>query len=328
MLNVSRRIMSAREIQRITVIGAGVMGHSIAQDFACAGFNVALHDIDELHLVQAKHQIQANLSMLVERGFTHQDKVASTMKNLKMTTCLAEAVEQADFILEAIYENLDLKKRVFAELDQLASSHTILGSNTSSYMPSMLAEATRRPDRVLGVHYFYPPHLIPLVEIVRGRDTSDQTLDAVITAVKTAGKEPIRVQKEVPGFIANRMQTALLREALSIISQGIASAQDVDKAVKLSFGRRLAIKGPIEMSEVQDGWEIMYEIMRVILPSIDSSIEPPHILNECIAKQELGPRTGKGFYIWSEEQLGTWEHELQTGLMQINSMVGGSKMES
>ncbi len=233
-----------RDIQHITVVGAGTMGHGIGQDFACAGYDVMLYDLTEDKLGQARKWIERNLAEQVEWGLIAADEVQPALDKIRTSTSLEKAAGDADLVIEAVFEDLDLKRQVFHDLDRLCPQRTILGSNTSSLMPSMLASATKRPDRVLVVHYFFPPPLMPLVEIVRAESTADEVVETVYNVIKGIGKSPVVVQKEAIGFIANRLQAALLREALYIIEQGIASAQDVDVTVKQSFGRRLAVVGP------------------------------------------------------------------------------------
>ena len=302
------------EIKRIAIIGAGTMGHGIAQEFARAGYAVMLYRRTEEGIQEAVANIERNLAEFVEWGLITADDVRGTLGRIQATTSLQEAVADVDLAIEAVVEDLDLKRRVFRELDRLCPPHTILASNTSSLMPSTLAAATERPDRVLVAHFSYPPHLIPLVEIVRGELTSDETVNAVYKAVKKAGKSPIVVQKEAMGFIINRMQAALQREALYIVAQGIASAQDVDTAVKESFGRRLGVVGPIEMVEVQDGWDVTRQIHEYILPDLDASREPSPLILEMIARGEIGPKAGKGFYEWTAESVEAWNSRLSTAL--------------
>ena len=301
-------------IGQIAIIGAGTMGHGIGQEFARAGYDVMLYRRTEGGIQEAVANIERNLAEFVEWGLITADDVRGTLGRIQATTSLQEAVADVDLAIEAVVEDLDLKRRVFRELDRLCPPHTILASNTSSLMPSTLAAATERPDRVLVAHFSYPPHLIPLVEIVRGELTSDETVNAVYKAVKKAGKSPIVVQKEAMGFIINRMQAALQREALYIVAQGIASAQDVDTAVKESFGRRLGVVGPIEMVEVQDGWDVTRQIHEYILPDLDASREPSPLILEMIARGEIGPKAGKGFYEWTAESVEAWNSRLSTAL--------------
>jgi len=304
----------ATDIQRITIVGAGTMGHGIGQEFARAGFDVVLYGRSEERLAQSKGYIERNLREMVEWGLVPAGQVQPILRRIRLSVDLRDAAGDADLVIEAVPEDLDLKKRVFAELDEVCPPRTILARNTSAIMPGMLGPATRRPDRVLVVHFFYPPHLMPLVELVRSVATSDATLDAAFRAVQAAGKSPVVVQKEALGFIANRMQAALQREALYIVEQGIASAQDVDLAVKQSFGRRLGVAGPLEMVEVQDGWDTTWQIHSFILPDIDGSKEPSPLIKRKIEANELGPKTGKGFYAWTPELVEAWRKRLVTAL--------------
>lgn len=306
--------MKAKDIKRIVVVGAGTMGHGIGQDFAHAGYEVVLHDLSEEKLQQARERIERNLGEQADWGLFSPAEVPATMSRIRTTASLEEAAGEADLVIEAVFEDLDLKRQVFRDLDAICPERTILGSNTSSFMPSMLASATERPDRALVVHFFYPPPLMPLVEIVRSELTSDQTVEAVYGVVKAAGKSPIVIQKEALGFIANRIQVAILREALFIVEQGIATAQDVDIAVKESFGRRLAVAGPIEMAEVQDGWDVILEVERYILPDIDASRKPSPVILEKVKRGELGPKTGRGFYEWTPESTEAWRKKLASAL--------------
>lgn len=306
--------MHNKTISRIAVIGAGTMGHGIGQEMAHAGYEVILYRRTEEKLEHARQMILRNLRQMAEWGLCPVADIELTMGRIEFTTSMERAARDADLAIEAVVEDLELKKRVFADLDRLCPEHTILASNTSSLMPSLLAEATRRPDRVLVAHFSFPPHLIPLVEIVRGRDTSDEAVQAVYEAVKVAGKSPVLVQREAMGFIINRMQAALQREALYIVEQGIASAQDVDTAVKESFGRRLGVVGPLEMVEVQDGWDITWQIHSYILPHISASKEPSPLIKQKVERGELGPKAGQGFYSWTDEAVEVWRTKLESAL--------------
>jgi 3-hydroxybutyryl-CoA dehydrogenase len=236
-------------MERIAIIGVGTMGHGIASDFARGGFEVAVCDISAGRLAQALVQIEQGLEEFVSWDLLPPAEVQATMARIRTTTSIEEAAGDAELVIETVFEDLALKQEVFRQLDQVCPADTILASNTSSFMPSLLAPATNRPEQVVVAHFFYPPPLMPLVEVVRGSQTTDETVQAVYRTLQAAGKSPIIIQKEAMGFLANRLQLALLREALYIVEQGIASAQDVDTAVYQSFGRRLAVAGPLQMGE-------------------------------------------------------------------------------
>lgn len=304
-------------IRHVAIFGAGTMGHGIGQEFARAGLDVVLWGRQQGKLERAKEKIQVSLEEMARWNVFPDMDIAATMGRIEITTSTDRAVADADLVIEAVVEDLELKLQVFRDLDHICSEHTILASNTSSFLPSVLAAATERPGQVLATHFFYPPHLMPLVEIVRGPDTSDETVQAVHSVLESAGKSPVLVQKEAPGFIANRIQAAIQREALYIVQQGIASAQDVDLAVKDSFGRRLGVTGPIEMVEAQDGWRVTQEIHTNILPDLDASKDPSPLILEKIGRNELGPMTGKGFYEWKEQSLEMWKSRVGEHLMRF-----------
>ena len=302
--------MSAAEINKITVVGPGMMGHAIAQEFASAGYTVMLCGRSDKRLQQALAKMERNLLELAEWDIISNDEVRPTLDRIKTTTTLEEAGANSDLVVESIIEDLEVKQHLFKDLDRICPPHTILASNTSSLLPSDLGAATRRPERVLIAHYFNPPYLMPLVEIVRGKSTSDDSIDTVYNLMKAMGKRPIICQKEALGFIANRLQLVLWREAFNIVQRGIASPQDVDLAVKNSFGRRLGTVGPFELYEYIDGYDLTLQCEKYILPDMDTTNEPYPLLLEKIEKGELGAKTGKGFYDWTPEFTEAWRKKI------------------
>jgi 3-hydroxybutyryl-CoA dehydrogenase len=308
--------MSASGIQRIAVIGSGLMGHGIALEFAAHGYAIRLHDLDQAQLERAGGRIAEGLARLVAIKRISVEDADTAPARIAPGTDLRAAVADADLVIEAITEDLDLKRTVFRDLDAWAPPHAILASNSSSFMPSLLAAATTRPDRVLVAHYFNPPHLLPLVELVRGTQTSDDTIETMRTLYKGIGKSPVIVQREAPGFVGNRLQMALLREALAIVDAGIATPQDVDTIIKTSFGRRLAVAGVFEVFEAA-GWDLTLAVAEQLFPAIDRSPEPPQSLREKVARGELGLKTGKGFYEWTPEEATALRGRISEGLAAI-----------
>ncbi len=306
--------MTIFEIKNITIVGAGTMGHSIGQQFALSGFNVNIFDQSDAVRGKVLNRIEKNLTDMAEWGLIAKNQIADAMGRLQTFSDLAEATRTADLVIEAVFEILEVKQEVFRQLDQVCPPHTILASNTSSLMPSSLAEVTNRPENVLVLHYFYPPHLMPLVEIVKSSTTDEEIAQAVYNAVVKAGKKPIITQKEALGFVANRLQMALLREAIYIIDQGIATAEDIDIAVKYGFGRRLAHVGPIELAEVQDGWFQMSQIQKYIFPDLNNENCSSPIVTEMVEKNWLGPQTGRGFYEWPQGSVENFESDLYAKL--------------
>ena len=292
--------MKVEEVKRVAVIGAGLMGHGIAMEFTLAGYEVDLHDVAKERTQEALKRIRATLQMLTMAGLVSHDRVEPALNRIRGDTELGAVVSDADVVVEAAFENLPVKQQIFGELDKLCPARTILASNTSSLMPSQLAAATRRPDKVLVTHYFNPPYLLPAVEVVRSGQTSDETVTTVCDLLKKVGKRPVVIQREVPGFIGVRLQAALLREAASIVQNGIASPQDVDTVIKNSFGRRLAVAGVFEVSDLA-GWDVVVAVNAHLLPDLEDSIEVSPVLRRKVERGELGARSGKGFYDWTSE---------------------------
>jgi 3-hydroxyacyl-CoA dehydrogenase len=314
--------MSDNGIQRIAVIGAGLMGHGIALELAAHGYGVSLHDRDQAALERAQGSIVEGLARLAEIGLITPEAADAAPSRIAMETDARAAVTSADLVIEAVSEDLDLKRGLFRDLDAWAPPHAILASNSSSFMPSLLAAATNRPDRVLVAHFFNPPHLLPLVELVRGEQTSDATIETMHALYRGIGKRPAIVQREAPGFVGNRLQMALLREALAIVDAGIATPEDVDTIIKNSFGRRLAVAGVFEVFEAA-GWDLTLAVADQLFPAIDRSTKPPQSLRDRVARGELGLKAGKGFYEWTPEEAAALRGRIGEGLAAIARLGDG-----
>ena len=286
--------LSNKKIKNIAVIGAGLMGHGIAQEFACAGYRVQLHDITEEKLNNARVQIGKNLTLLAENGVIDKASIPETMRRIQTTTKLTSAAETADFVVEAVTENLPLKQQIFAELDTLCQPHTILASNTTALMPSQISANTKRVDKILNTHYFNPPYLIPLVELIRSPNTSDETVAVTFDLLTSIGKTPAIIEKEALGFVGPRLQAALIREAFAIVEQGIASAETVDLVVRNSFGRRLSVAGPFEVFELA-GWDLVLDAFEELYKDLNSSPEINPLLREMVESGKLGGQIRRGF---------------------------------
>jgi 3-hydroxybutyryl-CoA dehydrogenase len=291
--------MKVNEVKRVAVIGAGTMGYGIAMELALAGYDVGLHDIAEERVQAALNRIQAGLRMMAAAGLISHERVEPAYSRIRGGTQLDAVVSGSEVVIESAVESLPVKQDIFRELDRLCPPDTILASNTSSFMPSQLAAATARPEMVLVAHHFNPPHLLPGVEVVRSERTSDEAVTTTCELLKRAGKRPV-VIKEIPGFIAVRLQAALLREAASLVSHGFASPQDVDTLVRNSFGRRLAVAGPFEVSDMA-GWDIIVTAFSRLYPELDRSTEMSPFLKQKVEEGDLGQKTGRGFYDWTTE---------------------------
>ncbi len=312
--------MGQSRIERIAVIGAGLMGHGIAQEFALAGHELRLHDLSEERLQSALGGIRANLSRLAELGRCDAARINQAVAAIHTSTDLPWTVSGADLIVEAIFEDLDAKHALLRSLGGLCESHAILASNTSSFMPSRLAEAVPCPDRLLVAHYFNPPYLLPLVEIVPGPETSEETVSRVEELLRRIGKMPVVLKQEATGFVGNRLQFALFREALAIVAEGIADPEAVDQVVKSGFGRRLAAAGPFEVFDL-GGLDTIMAVAEQIFPVLtgpDRSAAPiPELLAAKVRAGDLGVKTGRGFHEWTPEQAEELRQRLTRALLQF-----------
>jgi 3-hydroxybutyryl-CoA dehydrogenase len=308
--------MPGEKIQKIAVVGAGLMGHGIAQEFAAAGYQVKMHDLTDDALHQAQQRIEGNLRMLQEAELVSAEQSRQALDNLNTSTKLDEVVGDADLVIEAIAEKLEVKQQIFRRCDEWCPSHAILASNTSTFMPSKLAQVTGRADKVLVTHYFNPPFLMPLVEIVRSAATSETTIKTVYELLAGIGKSPVVVQKEVPGFIGNRIQAAALREALALVEEGVATPQEVDTVIKTSIGRRWAVAGVFEIAEIA-GLDLKLAIVEQLFPEIASTQEVSHLLRDKVAQGDLGFKTGKGFYEWPPETAEALRQRVAQALIEI-----------
>ena len=319
--------MSTQTIKHIAVVGAGLMGHGIAQEFALAGYDVTMHSRTQDSLDKAVSNIQANLARLISLGALTPAQAETVPAKIQSTLDLRSAVEEADVVIESVYEQVELKRHIFEKLDALCPPHTILGSNTSTLMPSRFMNTVQRRDKVLVAHYANPPYLIPIVELVRGPSTSDETVETMQALLTRVGKRPVIVQKEVPGFILNRLQGALLREALHMVQNGIASPQDIDTAMKNSIGRRWAVAGIFEVFELA-GWDLISAAMQGLYPDLTTSQEVQSVLSEKVAKGDLGTKTGKGFYDWTPESADALRQRIARALIETEKWTRQAGQES
>ena len=305
-------------MKNVAIIGSGLMGHGIAQEFSMAGYNVVMNDQTIEILDKAMEGIKRNLGTMKQVGLIEENDIPRTLENLSLDTSINSASKNADLVIEAVYENLELKQEIFRKLDKNCPKHTILASNSSSLMPSYMGKVTERPEKVLVAHYFNPPYLLPLVELVRSEYTSDETVQCMYDLYTSMGKAPAVVQKEAPGFIGNRIQAAIIREALSIVENGIASHRDVDVVVRNGFGRRLSAAGPFEIFDMA-GWDIIYAVSKYLMPHIESSTGVSELLQEKIDAGELGVKTGKGFYEYNDESAEELRSRMAQALIKIAS---------
>ena len=278
---------------RIAVVGAGLMGHGIAQVFALAGHDVMITDAIVTSLDTVKSRISANLKDLGD------DPAA--VERVTLERDLATAVLGADYVVEAVSENLELKQKLFAEIEANVRPDTILASNTSVIPITAIMGGLKRRERALGTHWWNPPFLVPLVEVIGTQWTSPEAIDFTMKLHAAAGKKPAHVKKDVPGFIGNRLQHALWREAISLVERGICDAETVDTVIKACFGRRLAVLGPLENADLV-GTDLTLAIHQTVLTDIDSRPGPSPYLESLVAEGKLGFKSGEGFRKWSTDE--------------------------
>jgi len=294
--------MKAEDIKKITLLGAGMIGNGLALHFAKAGYEVSLYSRTQQTIDKAIESTRSNLSLLLQKpaGSNEIEKIVS---RIKTTTDLKKSVANAPIIIESVAENLKIKQDLFKELDEICPRETILATNTSVISITEIASKSKNRSRILGTHFWFPPYLIPLVEVIKGKDTSDEVMELTYQFMKKSGKHPIRCMKDVPGFVANRLQHALWREAISIVEHGIADAATVDEAIKNSIGIRLAVLGPVENADMV-GLDLTLAIHNTVLKDLEASPNPSPLLQEKVKKGELGFKSGKGFYDkWTQDDI-------------------------
>ena len=304
------------KIENIAVIGAGLMGHGLAQIFALNGYPVRLMDIERERLDKAIENIRSNLTLMAERGIGQSEEIEPAIARVKTMTDLKEAAAEAHFVVEAVLENLELKQEIFKDLDQICDGETILATNTSVISITEIAQKAKDRGRILGTHFWNPPYLIPLVEVIRGEDTSEEAMEVTYALMKQVGKHPVRVNKDVPGFVGNRLQHALWREAISIVERGIADPATVDECIKFGFGLRLPVLGPLETADMV-GTDLTLAIHNYILKYIESSPEPSPLLKKKVEEGDLGFKSGRGFQEWTPEEAQKSRKRLQEYLLKV-----------
>lgn len=310
---------SKKMIKNIAIIGSGVMGSSIAQSFAASGYSVTINDLNEELLQKSKNRILENLSLTVEEVGLDEEQKQSDLANIYYTTDLEEAVKEADFIIEAIPEVIEWKWELYEKLERIMNADAIVASNTSTFPISRLMEKASFPDRMIITHFFNPGHLVPLVEIVKHPQTKETVVDATLDLIRRIGKSPILLKKEIPGFIANRLQTALMREAFYLLKEDVASARDIDTAITAGPGFRWAFTGPIEIADFGglDTWQRVFEN---VAPDLDQSVEAPEIIRELVEQGKLGTKSGEGIYQYDDMLVSQKLNERDRNFIKLGKM--------
>lgn len=306
-------------IRNITIIGSGVMGTGIAQSFALNGYRVTLNDISQEYLAKADIRIQADMETMIDEESISLLQKEQALQNIKYEIDIEKALELSDFIIEAIPEVLEMKWKLYSKIEKLISKDTIIASNTSTFPISRLAENASFANRMVITHFFNPAHLVPLVEIVRHEKTEESILAKTIELMRSIGKKPVVVKKEISGFIANRLQTALMREAFYLLNEGVASAEDIDTAVTAGPGFRWAFTGPIEIADFGglDTWQRVFDN---VAPELDKAVSAPNIIKALVAQNKLGAKSGEGIFLYGEETVSNKLNDRDRSYIQLNQI--------
>ena len=303
-------------MSRVAVIGGGLMGHGIALTFARSGHDVAV--------VEPADEMRHSLGSRVRESLTllgaDAGEIDAAVDRIETHPAIPDAVRGADYVFEAAPEKLELKQALFAEIEGHAPANAILASNTSVIQISKIMSNLRSRHRALGTHWWNPPHMIPLVEVVKTEWTDQGCADAVYSLLGNVGKTPVMVEKDVPGFIGNRLQHALWREAISLVENGICSAEAVDKVVKSSFGRRLAVLGPLENADLV-GLELTQDIHKQVLFDLETTGQPSPMLQEMIDAGRNGMAAGAGFRDWDEDDLAATKARIADHLRKLERIL-------
>ena len=308
--------------KKIAVLGAGVMGTGIAQTFAAKGYEtMIIYVYDDKQRTKPLETMRTNLETLSQNGVLREEEIPEILSRVRFTESLEEAAGFADIIFECIVEKLEVKQEYFRMMDSLCPPTTILATNTSCISVTEIAEKSVHKERIIGTHFWNPAYLVPLVEVIKTEYLAEDVAKQTYDLLEEAGKAPVMVQKDVPGFLANRMQHALFREAISIVERGIASAEDVDKSIKYGFGMRLGVRAPMEVIDA-GGTDLTYNIHSYLFPHIESSTEPSPLLIQKLEEGKLGFKSGEGFQKWTPEEIAESQRTLNEGLISVMKALG------
>ncbi|MGG1484650.1 3-hydroxyacyl-CoA dehydrogenase family protein [Peribacillus castrilensis] len=306
-------------IKKIAIIGSGVMGSGIAQSFAVSGYFVTINDIKEELLYHAQNRISENLSLLMEEGALTDREKQGALANITYSVDLEGAVRDADFIIEAIPEVIELKLNLYQQLEEIIKPDAIIASNTSTFPISQLMEKASFAERMVITHFFNPGHLVPLVEIVQHDETKPEIVKTTMDLMRKIGKSPILLKKEIAGFIANRLQTALMREAFYLLKEGVADAEDIDTAITAGPGFRWAFTGPIEIADFGglDTWQRVFDN---VSPVLDQSMEAPDLIRDLVAEGKLGTKSGEGIFTYEESTVSQKINERDRNFIKLGKL--------
>ncbi|WP_421102067.1 3-hydroxyacyl-CoA dehydrogenase family protein [Sporosarcina psychrophila] len=303
-------------MEKLAIIGCGTMGHSIALSAAWAGIEVKITGVNEQDLATADKGLRNKLTVMVHNDLFNEAMAEEIRKRIEFSTSLEEVVQGATFIIEVIPENSQMKRELYKEIEAICSKDTVLASNTSGFTPTSLAEEMEYPNRFIVTHFWNPGHLIPLVEVVKGEKTDQVTIERAMNLLNEMNKKPILINKEVPGFIGNRLQYALFREAQSLLDEGVATKEDIDAAVTYSIGRRLPITGPL-MTADMGGLDVFSAISNYLFEDLSTEDKSGAYLSNLVNQKKFGDKSGEGFYMWDQETSETINAEREKTLIHF-----------
>ncbi|TQR09266.1 3-hydroxyacyl-CoA dehydrogenase family protein [Psychrobacillus soli] len=287
-------------MENVSIIGCGTMGHSIALSAAWAGLAVKVYGINEKDLENADKGLNSKLKVMTDNDVFNEETAKEIREKITLSTSLEETIANSTFIIEVIPEVLDMKKEMYKKIESMISEEVVIASNTSGFRPSLLAEEMQYPNRFVVTHFWNPGHLIPLVEVVKGEQTDDQTVERAMQVMKDMNKQPILLNKEIPGFIGNRLQYALFREAQSLLDAGVATKEDIDAAVTYSIGRRLPVTGPL-MTADMGGLDVFSAISNYLFEDLSTDQKSGTVLTKLVEDNKFGDKNGEGFYAWDAD---------------------------
>ena len=312
--------MQLEQIRQIAVIGLGRMGHGIAQSFATAGFSVRAFDASAEARESVLERIGVNLNSFVANDLVSSHDIAPILNRIAVLDSEADAATGADFVVEAIAEEREVKQRFFARIEDAVTDTTIIASNSSTFTISESCVDMRHPQRAIVTHWFNPPHIVPTVEIVPGPETTDQITETTIALHRKLGKQAVRVNAEIPGFVVNRVQMAMIREVWDLYERGIASREDIDAAIQGSLGFRLAVSGPLSVCDF-GGIDIWSTVYKRLAPELRSDSVVPKSIQKLLDDGNLGPSSGRGIHEYDSATIDEVAAKRDAAMLKLAKLV-------
>lgn len=319
--------MTADSIKQVAVIGLGTMGHGIAQSFAAAGCRVRVFDNQPAMCASLMDRIASNLQQMTAAGVVDAQLAAEIPGRIQVCETESQAVEGAEFVTEAVAENLELKQELFARIEPLVSDEAVLASNSSTYRMTDTAARLKRPQRAVVTHWFNPPHIIPVVEVVPGEHTDSAVVDLAYDMMLRLGKQPVRLNQELPGFLVNRVQVAMFREIWDLLDRQVASPEEIDRAVSGSMGLRLAALGPLAINDFA-GWDITTKVFHNLVSEIRSDQQLPARVADMISSEKYGVKTGAGVFEYPEGKAEREVAERDKTFLQLVRLLADRRQET